>query len=645
MLGCSAIAAKRRFAFRAGVRNPLAPRKQVRHAFLVEPRVNPEPPRQGVTYGAVGRSADSVAERPMVRRFVLLPVTLSLVFLLAACGSSIRTNAPVVLSIVTVVPPPVSQAEAVPQPSAPQPPAEDPFLALIAASDRYFKSGRQELELGHVEAARQEFNRAVNVLVESPFGGRTEPRIREHFDRLVDRISAYELKALAQGDGFTEKTYEPAPIDELLSVSSTIGEPLPPVDLKTVVRTDLGQAGHDIPIPLNGRVLSYIELFQGRLHDFIEEGMKRGSRYLGMIQSVFRAEGLPLDLAYVPLVESAFKPNALSHASAKGVWQFMRGTGIENGLRQDWYIDERSDPEKATVAAAKYLSTLSSVFEHDWHLVLASYNGGATRLQRAMKMSKIDDFWKLSARPNLLPRETREYVPMILAAIVIARNPPQYGFNFEPDSPHAYDTVMLQRPVDLRRVAEWTEATIDEIQGLNPELRRWTTPVRDTSYELKVPVGTATLVSAHLEDPVNTDLASLKWYTVKRGETLATIAKKLNVARADLAEANYLKVTSSVTPGQKLMVPRESTVLLAANTDRPAPLPESRAIVRDSVVPAVAGESSDRVKFVYEVKRGDTLASIARLFQTTVASLRSWNGISGSQIRAGDRLTIYKQAN
>src|SRR6185503_10939216 len=202
------------------------------------------------------------------------------------------------------------------------------------------------LEQGHVEAAKQEFNRAVDELLESPYGARTEPRIREHFDRLVDRISTYEVRALATGDGFTEKRYEPASIDELLAISITLGTPVAPAELKSAVQSDLKNVDHDIPIPLNQRVLSYIELFQGRLHDFIEDGMKRGSKYLPMIQNVFRAEGLPLDLAYVPLVESAFKPNALSRVKAKGVWQFMAGTALENGLRRDWYIDERSDPEK-----------------------------------------------------------------------------------------------------------------------------------------------------------------------------------------------------------------------------------------------------------------------------------------------------------
>src|SRR5262249_16413633 len=149
------------------------------------------------------------------------------------------------------------------------------------------------------------------LLLESPYGGRTEPRIREHFDRLVDRISTYEVKALAEGDGFTEKSYEPASIDTLLSVSTTFQSPPLTPELKGVVLSDLRTGRHDISIPLNERVLTYIELFQGRLHDFIEEGMKRGGKYLPMIQNVFRAEGLPLDLAYVPLIESAFKPNAL----------------------------------------------------------------------------------------------------------------------------------------------------------------------------------------------------------------------------------------------------------------------------------------------------------------------------------------------
>lgn len=568
----------------------------------------------------------------MVRRHITRLALFMLLPLVAACGAGVRT-APL-----AAVPP--RPAPAPPVQHAPVP-AEDPVIALLAESDRHFKAGQLELQAGHVEGAKQEFDQAVNVLIESPFGGRTEPRIREQFDRLVDRISTYEVKALAQGDGFTEKEYEPASIDELLAVSASLVPPSANAELQNRLRSDLQAGEHDIPIPLNERVLSFIELFQGRLHDFLETGMKRGSKYLPMIQNVFRAEGLPLDLAYVPLVESAFNPNALSRTKAKGVWQFMRGTGLENGLRQDWYIDERSDPEKATIAAAKYLSTLAGMFDGDWHLALASYNGGPGRLQRAMKQGRADDFWTLANNPRILPRETRDYVPMILAAIVIARNPAQYGFEFESEVPHAYETVTLDKPVDLRRVAEWADTTISNIQTLNPELRRWTTPIRDDAYTLKVPAGTADVVKAKLEDASTADLASLRWYTVKRGDTLSTIARTLRVSRADLAEANYLKLTSRVEPGSKLMVPYESTVMMAARADRPVPATESRALVADAVVPAVAASDGQRIKVTYQVKRGDTLASIARVFSTSVSAIKTWNRIPGTQIRTGERLTIY----
>jgi membrane-bound lytic murein transglycosylase D len=324
----------------------------------------------------------------------------------------------------------------------------------------------------------------------------------------------------------------------------------------------------------------------------------------------------------------------------------MTGTALENGLRRDWYIDERSDPEKATVAAAKYLRTLNKIFRGDWHLALASYNGGPGRLQRAVKKAGIDDFWTLTDNPRILPRETREYVPMILAAIVIARNPAQYGFDFETEPPHSYDKVTLPRPVDLRRVAEWTDTTIDEIQALNPELRRWTTPVKDTGYQLKVPTGTAEIVTAKLSDAPPAELASLKYYTVKKGETLPTIARKLRVSKADLAEANYLPVTARVGAGHKLMVPHEATVLMAARADRPVPATEARTTVAQSGQLAQAAANSNRVKMHYDVKRGDTLASIARLFQTTVASIKTWNPrLPNGRLTAGQRLTVYRIAN
>ena len=519
----------------------------------------------------------------------------------------------------------------------------DPVADLIALSNSHFEAGQSELQLGHLDSARGEFNKALDVLLESVYGARSEPRIREHFDRLVERISAFEITALAQGDGFTEKRYEPASIDDLLALSTFPIDPS--AQTKQAVAEDLESTEHDIDIPLNGRVLSFVELFTGRLRGYLQDGLSRGVQFLPMIQDVFRAEGLPLDLAYVPLVESAFKPDALSRAKAKGMWQFMRGTALENGLKHDWYIDERAEPEKATRAAAKYLKTLYNMFG-DWHLALASYNGGPGRVQSAIKRSGgVKDFWRLSASKRYLPNETRNYVPLILAAIIVARNPAQYGLDFEPAPPETtgVEKVTLPVAVDLRRVAEWAGTPVQTIQDLNPELRRWTTPVRAKDYELKVPEGTAELVRTRLADS-GSDAANLTWHTVRKGETLLSIAKKLKVNRADLADANYLSVKSGVTPGQQLIVPRAPTLLLAARTENPAPLVETRkadpVVTASATVPNPAPAGSVQAKLVYRVKQGDTLASIARVFQTSVASLKKWNSLRTNSLRIGQQLTI-----
>jgi membrane-bound lytic murein transglycosylase D len=555
----------------------------------------------------------------------------------AACAARVpsTTTAP--------APSPTPQVVAAPVPAAPAPqPQTDQVLDLIAVSNRHFDNGRRELQLGHLETAKTEFNRSLEVLLESSLGARTEPRIREHFDRLVERISAFEVTALAQGDGFTERKLDPASIDEFLTVS-TFEDPVATAETKQAVVEDLQETVHDIDIPLNARVLSFVQLFTGRLKGYLEEGLSRGARYLPMVQDVFRAEGLPLDLAYVPLIESAFKPSALSRAKARGIWQFMRGTALEMGLKHDWYIDERADAEKSTRAAAKYLKSLHGMFDGDWHLALASYNGGPGRVQRAMARSGRKDFWRLSASSKFLPRETRDYVPLILAAMIIARNPAQYGMNITPWEEQEFETVQIEKAVDIRRVAEWVDTPVQTIQELNPELRRWTTPVRATDYELKVPMGTADIVREQLAQADPTQLAALNRHSVKKGETLASIAKRLKVSRADLAEANYLTTRSKVRPGQQLIIPRPPTLLLATRTENPAPVVEARSadVVTVSNARVPQPEKTNQSRLIHRVKRGDTLSSIARLYRTTVASLKRWNQIHGSAIQVGQSLTIF----
>ncbi|HVQ12786.1 MAG TPA: LysM peptidoglycan-binding domain-containing protein [Vicinamibacterales bacterium] len=323
------------------------------------------------------------------------------------------------------------------------------------------------------------------------------------------------------------------------------------------------------------------------------------------------------------------------------MWQFMRGTALENGLRHDWYIDERADPEKATRAAAKYLKTLYSMFD-DWHLALASYNGGPGRVQRAIKRSGRDDFWKLSATSRYLPRETRDYVPLILAAIIIARNPSQYEMDVAPIEAPLFETVTVAGAVDIRRVAEWSGASVQDIQDLNPELRRWTTPIRATEYELKVPMGAADVITTRLAEPGSDDLAPLSHYSVKKGETLLSISKKLRVSRSDLAEANYLSTKSKLNTGQRLIIPRAPTLLAARTEPSPAGQPADAVLATARPLEASNDEPPARTTTTHRVARGETLFSIAKRYGTTVELIKELNRLRNNVIHVGQRLTIER---
>lgn len=493
----------------------------------------------------------------------------------------------------------------------------DPIDALIAASEAHFAGGQKELQLGHLTAASVLFDKAVDVLLTAPSGARSEPRLRAHYDRLLGRISALEILALREGDGFTQARTEPAVIDDLLAVA-TLDLPDPSKSTTDTVVADLATTEHDLPIELNDRILSFIELFQGNLRSFMQESLHRSAKYMPMVQSVFRQEGVPLDLAYLAIVESGFKNTALSRASARGMWQFMPATGKEFGLTQNWFIDERADPEQATVAAARYLKSLNKMFDGDWNLAMASYNAGPGRLQRAVKTSRINDYWKLTETSRFLPKETRNYVPMIMAAVIIAKNPTQYGFEPGVNSPFAYDVVTVPDALDLRTIAEWTATSIEEIRDLNPELRRTITPVG--KHELKVPVGMAPVVEAQLAEAGPATFARFERHAVRRGESMVTIARKFKVTTADLASANGLSTRSRLKVGQSLMIPRAVSAALAS---RPAETPPAATLT-------------------YRVKSGDTLTGIARQFDTTVNDIKRWNSLTSSRIDVGDRLTIHR---
>ncbi|HEX5216182.1 MAG TPA: LysM peptidoglycan-binding domain-containing protein [Vicinamibacterales bacterium] len=506
------------------------------------------------------------------------------------------------------------------------PPPPDPVADFIASIEEAFAAGQQELNAGRLVAAREHFDAAVDRMLALPEGARRSPRIATEFERLLDRISALEVLMLRDGDGLNETKSEPAAIDELLS-AAMFERPRPALTTEETVIADLARTPHDIDIPVNERVLSFIELFQGRLHELMEAGLQRSTRYVPMIQTVFREEGLPLDLAYVPLVESAFKPNALSRVSARGMWQFMLPTAQEFDLQSNWFIDERSDPEKATRAAAAYLKYLRDFFDGDWHLALASYNAGQGRIQRALQKSKREDFWEVTSTSRYLPRETRDYVPMILAAMIIAKNPGLYGFEVGAAAPLAYETVAVPNALDLKYIAEWAGVSVEAIQELNPELRRTTTPM--TRHELRVPVGTAAPILAQLPGAESL-YASFKFHTVRRGETLATIARKYKITQTDLRQANDMR-TSRVRANQSLMIPQRPAAGL------PSAPPSARGTSARTARPTAATTQT-----TYRVQRGDTLSSIARQFDMSIADLKKMNRLSTDKINIGDRLTVRR---
>ncbi len=500
--------------------------------------------------------------------------------------------------------------------------AVDPIAGYIARAEEAFAQGQSELQAGHLVAARQHFDQAVDGLLAAPGGAHSEPRLSAEYDRLLDRISALDILALREGDGLTEARSEPAVIDALLA--ETAEPPAATLSTEETVAADLSKTPHDLPITVNAKVLGYVELFQGNLHDFMSTTLARSVQYVPMIEDVFRAEGLPLDLAYVPIVESAFKNTALSRASAKGMWQFIQDTATENGLQQNWFLDERSDPEKATQAAAKYLKSLADEFDGDWNLALASYNAGPGRIEHAMKLSKSSDYWTMSQSTRYLPRDTREYVPMILAAVIIARNPARYGFEVAPPTPPAYEKVTVPGALDLRIIAEWAGTTLEDIQTLNPELRRTTTP--STAHDLKVPMGTAAAIEAKIAAADPSLFASFKFYSVKRGDSITSIARQFKVTTAELRTANDLRSTTRVRSGQTLMIPQQRA---SALPPRPA------ASTASSSASAASAQT-------YRVRPGDTLSSIARHFDTTVTDLKRINQLSSDTIVVGDKLTVKR---
>jgi membrane-bound lytic murein transglycosylase D len=310
----------------------------------------------------------------------------------------------------------------------------------------------------------------------------------------------------------------------------------------------------DIPIVMNGKVEQFIHYFQTRIRHKFVTWLGRSEKYISFMRSLLREYGLPEDLVYMALIESGFDPYAYSRAKAVGQWQFIYLTGKRYGLRVDWWVDERRDPEKSTIAAAKYLKDLYEMFAC-WYLAAAGYNAGEYKIINAIKRYKTEDFWKLTQQ-RYLKRETKDYVPLMIAAALVAKDPEKYGFtDIEYQEPLRYEKVRVPELTDLSHIAKACEASLGEIKDLNPEIRRGVTPPNEADYEINIPFGKKDLFLENFEALQPLEKFQFKTHPVKKGETLKGIAKLYRVDLEPLLEINHLSKTSGVSKGMVLLIP------------------------------------------------------------------------------------------
>ncbi len=554
-----------------------------------------------------------MSQKPIIRPLLRTAACFTLLLGLAGCEDA--TKKPV-----QVLPPVLAQA---PPPSTPEigelplrDLASQPILSLesptpggidylIEKVKEKFSSGEANYKAGHLEAARRDFDDAVDWMLESGYDPNGDPRLGELFHQVTDTIYTYELQAFRAGDGFSEAPAVPAAIDEVAEMTF-------PVDPKLRERAEAAakSISHDLPLTVNDTVVSYLNFFQTpRGRAIVENGLRRSGRYQQMISRVLSEEGVPQDLIYLAQAESAFQPLALSRAGARGIWQFVQWRGNEYGLKRSWWVDERLDPEKATRAAAQHLRDLYGLFG-DWYLAIAAYNCGPGNVQKGVERTGYADFWELYKR-NVLPRETKNYVPIILALTLIAKDAAHYGIAVDPDPPVELDVIKPGRAIDLRLVAETIDVDVALLRALNPSLLRMATP-EDRNFVLYLPKGTSEKFSAEIADIPADKWVSWRRHRVESGDTLTSIAKKYRVTPAAIADANDLDRAEALTPGEKLIIP----------ATRPPEEAKSR-LVR------------------YRVRKGDTIAGIADQFSVSSDQIRKWNGLKSAKVSRGMVLRIY----
>src|ERR1700722_12602558 len=447
---------------------------------------------------------------------------------------------------------------------------------LINQAEAAYKSGVDNYRAGHLDAARLDFDSAVDLMLTSGMDLKSDPQLADEFDHLLNAVNSLEMAALKQGNGFSP-VLEAAPLDAANEVTFPVN-----AALTAKVTAELKNTKSDFPLVVNDYVAGFISYFSNSQtgHAHLLRSLERAGKYKDMISKDLRDQGVPQDLIYLAVAESGFQPQAMNARSgAGGMWQFMP-TGAYGLARNGWF-DERFDPQKSSIAYAKYMKSLYDQFG-DWYLAMAAYDWGPGNVQRAVMRTGYADFWELYRR-NVLPAETKNYVPGIIAAIIMSKNPEQYGLDkIVPDTAVLSDMVTVNYAIDLRLVADVTNSSLPEIVALNPSLLRMTTP-RDMAFDLHIPVGTRDVFSERIKEIPEDKRTYWRFHVVQSGETLDGIATSLHAHASDIAKVNELPTNEGVDADDELVIP----VASAASTLGPQR---------------------------YAVRRGDTLITVADRF-------------------------------
>ena len=418
--------------------------------------------------------------------------------------------------------------------------------ATIQTAQRRFLAGKRFYQAGDLANARQEFDRAIDLMLEAGDQGLIDrPQYERQLDEMVDNIHRYDLADLGAAAVEDQGKFEKAPLEDILQMTF-------PVDpkLKDKVREQVAATTSQLPLSVNDAVLGYINYFSNRGRRTLLNGLQRSGRYRPMIQRILDEEGIPQEIIHLAQAESGFIPRAVSRAAAGGMWQFVKFRGNEYGLKQTAYTDDRMDPEKATRAAAHHLRDLYQEFG-DWYLAIAAYNCGPVTVERAVERTGYADFWELRSR-GVLPAETTNYVPIILAMTIMEKNAAEYGIEgFQLDPPLEYDTVETTAPTSLTLVADILDMPFTELAALNPASLRGMIPA---DFSLHVPKGSGNQLVAALQLIPANHLDAWRMHRVGSSETMATIGKRYGVTPANIVSVNRLEAAQAVE-GDRLLIP------------------------------------------------------------------------------------------